>query len=354
MGARVTVLTVTPARAHRAIASQQPGVDVRTFPVLRDSAGYVRGYLNYATFDLPLALRLLFLRRPDVVVSEPPPTTGLVVRSVCWARRIPYVYYAADIWSDAAGAAAAPDSVVRALAVVERLAVRGAVCVLSVGQACTERLGRWRQEGIVTIGHGVDTDMYQERGAVQRLPGPYFLYAGTASEVHGATIFVDALSLVLRQRPDVRLVFIGQGTDFPVLREVAGSLPAGALTVLPRIPAYDVAPWLRGAVASLASVRPGVNYDYAVPTKSYSSLACGCPVILAGPSPLAEAVDENGLGWAVDYDAEAIGAAMLDALRADRRERFDIAAWARTNVSARTVSGRAAKQVLNAIDRGHA
>src|SRR5699024_11005696 len=123
-GARVDVLTTSPGpgveQVHGAAGGGGPGdagrsstgpagdapcdgmpARVRRAPVLRDATGYVRGYLPYLSFDVPLLWRLLRTRRPDVVLVEPPPTTGAVVRAVCTVRRLPYVYYAADVWSDA-------------------------------------------------------------------------------------------------------------------------------------------------------------------------------------------------------------------------------------------------------------
>src|SRR5699024_2911233 len=79
-GARVRVLTTTPP-ADMGTSADVPA-RVERWPVLRDSEGYVRGYVQYLSFDLPLALRLLRTPRPDVVVCEPPPTTGVVVRAV--------------------------------------------------------------------------------------------------------------------------------------------------------------------------------------------------------------------------------------------------------------------------------
>src|SRR5690554_5596093 len=121
-GALVTVLTTTVPGANYPPATE---VRVRRWPVLRDRAGYVRGYLQYLSFDVPLLFRLLFLKRPDVVVVEPPPTTGFVVRIVCALRGLPYVYYAADVWSDAA-ANAAPRVVVAFVRKLELWVLRGA------------------------------------------------------------------------------------------------------------------------------------------------------------------------------------------------------------------------------------
>src|SRR5690606_10654633 len=65
-GAEVTVVTSRPPR-HAPPIADPPGVRVSRWPVLRDRGGNVRGYLQYASFDLPLPLRLLF-RRFDAVV----------------------------------------------------------------------------------------------------------------------------------------------------------------------------------------------------------------------------------------------------------------------------------------------
>jgi len=111
------------------------GVQVSRWPVLRDSSGYLRGYVPYLSFDLPLALRLLTAPRPEAVVVEPPPTTGAVVRVVTAVRRIPYVWYAADVWSAAAASTGAADIVVKAVRRLEAFAVGGAARVIAVSGA---------------------------------------------------------------------------------------------------------------------------------------------------------------------------------------------------------------------------
>src|SRR5699024_3887871 len=165
-GARTDVLTAAPA-------GQQPGstppsaelpARVRRFRVLRDAAGYVRGYLPYLSFDLPLLWRLLRTRRPEVVLVEPPPTTAAVVRLVCTLRRIPYVYYAADIWSDASAATGAPRAVVHVVRMLERFALAGASGVLSVNDGVTGRAAELGATAISTVGNGVDTSVFNRGG----------------------------------------------------------------------------------------------------------------------------------------------------------------------------------------------
>lgn len=97
-GAKVTVLT-TAAPGAGTVRSRSRKVS--RWPVKRDHQGQVRGYLSYLSFDLPLALRLLLQRPMDALVLEPPPTTGLVGMVAAAIRRVPYTFYAADVWSDA-------------------------------------------------------------------------------------------------------------------------------------------------------------------------------------------------------------------------------------------------------------
>lgn len=347
-GAEVLVLT---SRAPEGETAPSPaGVDVRRARVLRDAAGYVRGYLPYLSFDVPLALRLLVARRPAVVVVEPPPTTGLVVRVVAALRRIPYVYYAADVWGDAAANATSSAVVLRVVRGMERAAWRGAAALLSVSPGVSARLAESGVDAskIVEIGNGLEGDDFAPDGSLAEVDGPTFVYAGTASEVHGAGIFVEAFARVVAEHPDARLVFIGQGADRAELESAASALPTGSVRFLPRLAPTEVASWLRAATAALASVRPGVGYDFAFPTKLYAAVACGTPVIHAGPGPGGEYVERLGVGDAVAFDVDAVAEAMRRALprpvdpvarraAAERSRQRDVDSPAR--VAARSVLG---------------
>lgn len=347
------VLVLTTSTPIEPTADIRDDVRVRRAPVLRDAAGYVRGYVQYMSFDIPAFFRLLLSRKADVVVVEPPPTTGFVSRIACWIRRTPYVYYAADVWSDAAASTGAPRLVLHVVRRLELLALGGAALILSVSDGVSSRL---RQLGVTRsvrlIGNGIDVDAFSPDGPSQQADGPYFLYAGTASEWHGAGIFVGAFSRVLQQQPQVRLVFLGQGAEVDDMRN-ATAHHADAVRFEPRQSPEATATWLRGAVASLASVKPGQGYDFSFPTKMYASVACGTPVIYAGIGPGRTFAGSNDLGAGVDYDEDAVVAAMLSALAsppdADRRRR--IAGWARTNVALAGVAARAVAAIDEVVGR---
>ncbi len=255
-GFDVTVLTSRAPREFE--VRDEAGLTVRRAPVLRDKAGYVRGYAQYMSFDIPLFFRLLLVARPDLVICEPPPTTGAVVRAVCALRRLPYAYRAADLWSEAVRETGAPPIVAKVLTRLENWVLNGASTLMTVHEGMEERLAA---RGISTrtrrLGFGIDTDVFRPDGRRVETGGPLFVYAGTASEVHGAEIFVEAFKTVLEHEPGAQLVFIGQGESFATIREQAKMLPDGAVKVLGRKSPEQTAIWLRSATATLASVKPG-------------------------------------------------------------------------------------------------
>ena len=365
-GFEVTVLTSRPPQEFE--VRDDPGLTVRRAPVLRDKAGYVRGYMQYMSFDVPLFFRLLLERRPDVVICEPPPTTGAVVRVVCALRRVPYAYRAADLWSDAVKETTPVVSAV--LTRLENWVLNGASTLMTVHEGMEERLaGRGISARTRRLGFGIDTDVFTPEGRRVDTTGPLFVYAGTASEVHGAEIFVEAFRALLQRDPTARLVFIGQGESFAEIKRQAASLPEGAVQVLGRMSPDQTAEWIRSSVATLASVKPG-PYGFAFPTKAFASAACGTPVIYAGAEDAGRQVVQEGLGVAVPYDADAVARAMADLALDERsagalaapaaskarsapvtsavRSSAQLRAWALEHVSARRL-GQVAAAIINEI-----
>lgn len=343
-GDDVTVMTAAfPPPLHATPHAET----VRTFPVLRDRDGYVRGYLPYLSFDIPLAFRLLFSRRADVVFVEPPPTTGAVVRVVCALRRIPYVYDAADVWSDAANMATGSRLVIGILRLLERFAMRGAAQLVTISAGVVERVRALGVGNAVTVtGFGADTgEFFYRESAAQKA----FVYAGSYSAWHGAEVLIDAFADFSTTHPGYTLRFIGNGTERAALEARAEEHGiAEQVEFLDPVPADQLLPHLSSAVASLATLRPGTAYEYAFATKTYSSLAAGCPVIFGGPGPtapfLATANEFVRAGWVCDHSATELAAAMRSSCDAPLtpQEREELSTWTDRTHSLRAVAERVA------------
>lgn len=354
-GHEVEVLTSTrPA----AVSGADPhGIRVRRAWVKRDRQGYVRGYASYMSFDIPAFFRLLFSRRADLYLVEPPPTTGAIVRVVAWLRRTPYVYDAADLWSDAAGVVTTSRVVLGALRAVERFAMRGTAHAFAISQGLIERM---RQIGIdvpaTAVGFGTDTASFHY--LPQDPPAePVFVYPGSYSEWHGAEVFLEGFARVKQRYPHARLLFVGNGSERPHLQAQAAAMGVSGVEFRDPIAPDELATVLSAATASLASLKPGAGYDYAFTTKVYGSLVSGCPVIFAGAGPTGpflEAESEyHPVGTALSWDAAEVGEALLAAaaepLATERR--IGLAAWAAERYSLSAVAARIVTQSEEIIRR---
>lgn len=356
-GVRVEVLTTRPPRvaassgAALSDVESRSAVRVRRWPVLRDKGGNVRGYIQFASFDGPLMLRLL-AHRTDLVVVEPPPTTGVAVRLITALKRVPYVYYAADVSSTAAAGIGVNPAIVRVLAGVESWVLRGAAHVLAVSEGVAAELRSLGvdESRVTVVGTGVDTEAFRP-ATVPDDEEPTLVYAGTMSEIHGAEVFVRAFAEVAGEYPEARLVMLGQGTERAALEDLAGALAPGRVTFEGLVGADRVAQALGSARVGLASVRPGRGYDFSFPTKMFVSTACGSPVIYAGVGPGAEMVREHHLGWAAPWDVAAVATAMRQALAepVTTARRAELAEWTAAHASQESVSRRAAEAALAAL-----
>ena len=349
--ARETEETQAPegVSAH---AGEGPGlVEVRRAPVLRDRTGAVRGYVSYMSFDLPLLARLLVGPRPDVVVSEPPPTTGVAVRLACALRHVPYVYYCADIVSDAAALAGVPGLVVRTVAGLESFALCGARRVIAVSDGVALRARELGARDVAVIPNGVRVPEAVATGVPDGFPacsGPVFVYAGTVAQWLAPEVFVDAFERARERLGDARLVFVGQGSGWDALAEHARGV--AGVDLIPAVSADEADRWMARATATLASLRPG-GYDYAYPTKILASIAQGTPVIYAGPGQAARDVEESALGVACSLDVDEIAEAMvaLASGAASWVGRDGARAWVREHRSVLASSRAAAAVVRSAL-----
>lgn len=349
-GHQVDVFTAKPLALHTDSLRGSRGETIKVFPVIRNRDGYLRGYLQYMSFDIPLVFRLLCTRRPDAIFVEPPPTTGAVVRAICALRRIPYVYDAADVWSDAAQQASVSALVHRVLQRIEAFAMRGAAGIVTISEGVASRVSKFglRVAPVVT-GYGADTESFfyvtPPKDSVEPQQKPTFIYAGTFSEVHGASVLIDAFALFSKTHPGYQLVFVGNGSEKDLLRQRAHELGITdeiliETSVLPEHLRHRFA----HAVCSLATLREGTGYEYAFATKIYSSLASGCPVIFAGPGPTRDfMIRENAHiapSTSVEYDAEFIAEAMRDIVdkKVSAHQRRELAQWTENHYSMKSVA----------------
>lgn len=309
---------VVTTRFHGLRTQKQGSLTVSRWPVLRDSTGYVRGYVPYLSFDAPAFFRLLFTKKPDIVLVEPPPTTGCVARAACAIRRIPYVWYAADVWSSATEATGAPKLIVSVVEAMEKFTVRGAKAVLTVTPEAEEEIKALGAKNTILNPNGIDTDVYKPDFSAPSTPRKArFVYAGTASEWQGAQIFARALIDDPELAQQAQILYIGGGSAWDELEQLAQQFRTKygheGIKLRPAEDAEVVARLLASATAALVSMDPGQPYNNTYPTKALAALSSGVPVIYAGKGPAGADIERNRLGWAVKFEVAAVTSAMREA-----------------------------------------
>lgn len=350
-GDEVEVITSSLPRGQKEITPE--GYSISRAPVLRDRSGYLRGYLPYMSFDIPLFFRLLFRRRPDLYLIEPPPTSGAVMRFIAWLKRKPYFYDAADIWSDAAALATSNRFVLSMLRKIELFSLRGAREIFTISTGVETRLAKLSVDNKVkVVGFGVDTEIFhydrQEPDAQK-----YFVYAGTFSEPHGASVFIQAFSEFSRLNPSFKLLFVGNGSERKVLEQMASDLALDAIEFRNPVSPEELNNILNGAEASLASLKPGTGYEYAFTTKIYASLAAGCPVIFSGVGPTHQFIrniDKTlSAGVSVDFDSRQVLDAMTLVAQSplSPKGRKTLSNWSREHFSIDVI----ARNIVSSIHR---
>ena len=347
-------VTVYTARSDACLEPVTGPVGEKVVPLPGDKAtGVGLGrLLGLGRFALASRRRLRGLR-PDVVVSDPPPTSGLAALTT----GAPMVYYTADSWAQmlSEGESRFGLLIARGVKVLESRAFRRSSLVVAV----RPNLGALAQAAgapnVSVEPYGTDLHVFTPQGDRWDDPWggdlPYFLYAGNYGVVQGAPVFIEAAERLWADGLRFGVVFMGYGSDQPAVDAAAARNPE-------HFRAYDAQPpetaaaAFRGAVAALSSNIPRPVTAETRLAKALAAAACGCPQVYAGSGLFAQEMSAGDLGPAVPWDKDAVAEAMREVLRRaeedpedQRRHREAIAAYAATEFDMSATAARIADEI---------
>lgn len=252
-----------------------------------DKRNLGRRAAGFAGFSVLAGLRAAAGRRVDAVIAMSPPLTlGLTGWAAAVVRRGPLIFNIQDVFPDAAVATGAITNrrVIRVLSWLEKLSYRraAAVTVLSEDLAANVRakLGG-RPERVVVIPNFVDTEAIQPASRLteyRREYGigsePVVMYAGNVGFSQSLELLIEAA----RRLPQVTFVVNGDGSARAELERSASGLGNVRFT------GYQPQERLNEVLASgdihVVPLRRGLG-AVSVPSKTYSILAAGRPVVAA-------------------------------------------------------------------------
>jgi len=268
-----------------------------------------------------------FRRADGVIAMSPPLTMGATGRIVAWTHRCPLVFNVQDVFPDAAVATGAVTNpaVVAAASWLEGVSYRlaDAVTVLSDDLATNVRgkLPADRTGMVRMIPNFVDTEQIHPGDRMTRYRAelgigdePVVLYAGNV----GFSQSLDLVVTAARQLPAVTFLINGEGSMRSDLEEQSAGLPNVRFGSF--VPADRLSELLATGDLHVVPLRRGLAHA-SVPSKTYSILAAGRPVLAAidAGTAIPRILAESGAGVSVaPDDAERFTAAVAD-LVADRQ-----------------------------------
>ncbi|GFK92921.1 GDP-mannose-dependent alpha-(1-6)-phosphatidylinositol monomannoside mannosyltransferase [Fundidesulfovibrio magnetotacticus] len=182
---------------------------------------------------------------------------------------------------------------------------------------------------VVVVPDGTDAQTFRpglDGGAVRRKLGlsedtPLIVFHGDIKHDDGVDVLMRALALVLKSRPDARLLVLGGGGPYfqNEIRPLVESLGIAHAVLTPGwIPHQEVPAYLNACDIGAMTMRATLNHDNYLSFKLFEYWGCGLPVVVTRLKAIGRIVrdGENGLVCASE-DAPAYAAAFLR-LMADR------------------------------------
>lgn len=344
-GCAVTVVTGYPIRSTATLPATELRRGVRIVRAAgtafepRRFAGRAANYLTYFTSACLAALRIT---TADVVVAmTDPPIIGLAARLAARRSRARFVFLCEDVFPEVTSllddfrSTTVDDLLMR----TSRHLVRRADAVVALGDTMKARLVAGKgadPDKVVVIPNWADCDTLR--------PGPkdnpfsrahgladrfVVMHAGNIGLSQSFDVILDAAAR-LRERDDIRFVFIGDGSRRAAVQADAVRRRLGNVLFLPYQPRERMAESYAAADVFLVTLKPGLA-GYIVPSKLYTILAAGRPYIAAvePECEVAQVTREYHCGVAVAPGDGAAMAAAIVRLADDRAHADRLGARAR-------------------------
>lgn len=279
----------------------------------------VSNYLSYLALAVPRALMI----RPDVVLAmTDPPVAGIAGAFVAGMSGRPFVYNIRDLYPDMAvgGGIVPPGSWADHWEEMHRWALRQAARVIVLGDDMRDRIVSKgvAPERVVVVRDGASFSAAMpepDHPIVKEIRSGFAFVAVHAGNLgfYGAWETLLKAAEILRNE-NIGLVFIGDGAN----RVSVESSAANATNVrfLPFRPVEQVPHVMMAGDVHIVTVKRGLE-GVVVPSKLYSILAAGRPVLVVAPEECdaARIVREAGCGLAADPGDPAGVAAAIRELR---------------------------------------
>ena len=287
--------------------------------------------------------------RPDVLHAHSPALCGLAALRAARRHDLPLLYEIRAFWEDAAvgnGTGREGSVKYRLTRGLENRVVAGADAVVTICHGLRDDLiSRGFPGGrIGVMPNGVDLTLFGDplprdealRDELRLGDGPVIGFIGSFYDYEGLDDLIEAMPLLLAERPDVRLLLVGGGPVEDALRRRAkGSPAARAIRFVGRVPHDQVERYYSLCDVMAYPRKASRLTELVTPLKPLEAMAQGKLVAASSVGGHRELIADGLTGTLFAPDDPADCAASLAALLARRGEWDAMRAMAREHVSKR-------------------
>jgi colanic acid biosynthesis glycosyl transferase WcaI len=307
-------------------ADDAPLISIHRVKGLAFSRGRIGRILSYLSFYVAAAMRVFFVRRPDVVVTlTTPPLISVVGSMLKLVRGCRFYIWEMDVYPDVATdlnyfkAGGAIDKVVGILADASRKHADG---IIALGECMKDRLVR----RCIPASRIFVSDNWADGKAITPLPRPgnpeqlVLLYSGNLGLAHDLDTFKGALQ-AMETGNRFRFIFSGNGALMNDLKSFQQEHKIESIEFRAFVKRASLAENLSLGDIGLVTQNERCCGSV-VPSKVYGLLAAGRPILFIGPEQATPAriIRKFNCGWHVPVGDVRGLTELLHRLANDRAE----------------------------------
>ncbi len=295
-----------------------------------------------------------------VVATSDPPLVSAMAAEVAARVGARLVNWVQDVYPEGMLALGAAPPGALALARLRDTALRAASANVAIGSrmagvlnglgappATIRVIPNWADDRVIRPLPAADNPLRRAWGLGDKFVVGYSGNLGRAHEI--GTVLLAAEQL--RERPDIRFLFVGGGELRGELERAAAARGLSNIVLKPYQPAALLNQSLAVADVHWVSLRPELE-GLVVPSKFYANAAAGRPIIavMDGAGELAEIVRSSGCGFVVPVGDGAAFARAIETLADEPSLAIDLGRAARTMIEAQFSRSRAMRRWTDLLD----
>ena len=343
-GHNITVLTAMPNypkgeiydeyKGKKAFEEQMDGIRViRTSIYATKSKSFWKRILNYSSFTVSSVFqgkKFLDKSIDAVIVESPPLFLGWSGYKIAKKLKAKYVFNVSDLWPESAVKLGVLNNkaFIKLSVWLEEFSYRKADMITGQTRGIVENISsRGFKDKTYLVTNGVDTELFGKDKANNEFKTQYDLndkfvvgYAGILGIAQGLETVMKAAAL-LKQYKDIKIVFVGEGPEKPMLLDMKEKLSLDNVEFIPVQPKKNMPGIVASFKCALVPLKKLDLFKGALPSKMFETLASCVPIILSVEGEAKELIESANAGICIEPENEKEMAEAILKLYNDRELR---------------------------------